>query len=188
MRKIYKKIRDVGLALALTTSFATVATAQFGCGSGVTISDGYTSMGIVTPGNGGPEDWVSSAEGSNYWNDDVYLFEYTAGSNAENISMTIDSRNSWNGIGIFSSCSGSVLSGTLDSETSSGSGVRTVSAVIAPAQTVYIAVGQYGSPYDLDFDVTDFTVMPILCPDPIALGASATQTTADLAWTENGTA
>ncbi|PWH84827.1 GEVED domain-containing protein [Brumimicrobium oceani] len=192
MKRILKKIRDVGLALTMTASFATVASAQFGCGSGVVISDGYTASGITTPGNGGPEDWVNSVTGpssTSYWNDDVYMFEYTAGATTEEITMTIDSRNSWNGIAIFTTCSGATLSGSLDDETSSGTGLRTVTAVISASQTVYIAVGQFGAPDDLDFDVTNFSVTTITCADPTALAVSnITASSVDLAWTENGTA
>ncbi|MCW8897886.1 MAG: fibronectin type III domain-containing protein, partial [Flavobacteriales bacterium] len=170
------------------------AYAQFGCGTGVVISNGYTQMGITTPGSGGAEDWNTNPTGTSinasYWDDDVYLFEYTAGATAENISMTIFTRNGWNGIGIFDDCTGTTFSTELDADGSSTANVsRTVSATISAGNTVYIAVGQWGTPNDLDFDVTDFTVTQILCPDPTALTAmNLTATSADLAWTENGTA
>lgn len=137
--------------------------AQFGCGNGVVITNGYTASNITTPGDGGVEDWVDSAEpvsiSNYYFDDDVYLFQYTATGN-EVISMTIYTRNSWTGIAVFGSCNGSSLTqgmGTDGSTTSSDVSI-TASANLAPGQTVYIAVGQWGTPNDLDFDVTSFSV------------------------------
>ena len=181
------------LTTLFVTTFCWQANAQFGCGSGIPIADGFTQMGITTPGVGGPEDWNTNPSGtsinSSYWDDDVYLFEYTAGVNNENISMTIDSRNSWFGIGIFDNCTGTAFDTELDANGSTTSGVLTVSAAIAPGNTVYIAVGQWGTPNDLDFDVTDFTVNQVSCPDPSLLTATnISGSSADLAWTENGTA
>lgn len=144
--------------------------AQFGCGSAVVITSGYTATGITTPGNGGIEDWSDlppdSAGVTNfYWEDDVYLFQYTAGATSEEISMTTVSVNGWNGIGIFSNCSGTTFSGALDAEgTTAGNSTKTVTANIAPGQTVYIAVGQWGDPYDLNFSVTNFTATPLVNP------------------------
>ena len=157
------------------------------------VANGFTQIGITTPGVGGPEDWNTNPSGtsisSSYWDDDVYLFEYTAGVTNENISMTIDSRNSWFGIGIFDNCTGTTFDTELDANGSTTSGVLTVSAAIAPGNTVYIAVGQWGTPNDLDFDVTDFTVNQVSCPDPSLLTATnISGSSADLAWTENGTA
>ncbi len=181
------------LTTLLVTTFGWQANAQFGCGSGIPIANGFTQIGITTPGVGGPEDWNTNPSGtsisSSYWDDDVYLFEYTAGVTNENISMTIDSRNSWFGIGIFDNCTGTTFDTELDANGSTTSGVLTVSAAIAPGNTVYIAVGQWGTPNDLDFDVTDFTVNQVSCPDPSLLTATnISGSSADLAWTENGTA
>nr|WP_299206659.1 fibronectin type III domain-containing protein [uncultured Brumimicrobium sp.] len=194
MKKNYKKLRKIGFALLASLSISTLSFGQYGCGSAVGITDGYTSMGITTPGNAGPEDWNDNPTGTsinvNYWDDDVYLFEYTAGATAEEISMTIFTRNGWNGIGIFASCSGVAFSDELDADGSTSSSVsKTVSAMLQAGQTVYIAVGQWGSPNDLDFDVTDFTVTTIACPAPVDLAiTNLTATTVDLGWTEFGTA
>ena len=189
MRKIYKRAKVFALSLLFgAVGFNTQA--QFGCGSGVVITDGFTQSGITTPGNGGIEDWNTNPTGTsisaNYWKNDVYLFEYTSGSMVEEISMTIFTRNSWNGIGIFSTCTGTEFSGELDAKSSSyNSNVsRTVTATIQPASTVYIAVGQNGAPNDLDFDVTEFTVTPIPCPDVTGITTDdLSATTVDLSWT-----
>lgn len=145
--------------------------AQYGCGDGVVITDGYTASGITSPGTAGPEDWndnptVECGGTSNfYWDDDVYLFEYTAGANDEEISMTTFSRKSWNGLGIFATCTGTALDDCLDTQgTTGGDSTKTVTAIISAGQTVYIAVGQWGSPNDLDFDVTAFSATPLVNP------------------------
>ncbi|VXC28175.1 Por secretion system C-terminal sorting domain-containing protein [Flavobacterium sp. 9AF] len=160
-----KKITLWLFLLLITNSVS----AQFGCGTGVVISDGYTATGITTPGTGGAEDWNTNPTGtsinSSYWDDDVYLFQYTAGSNSEEISMTIFSVNSWNGIGIFTDCTGTTFSGELDAASSTGSNsTKTVNAVLSPNQTVYIAVGQWGTPNGLNFNVTNFSAIAIVNP------------------------
>ncbi len=151
-------------------------------------------MGITTPGTAGIEDWNTNPTGTSinalYWDDDVYLFEYTAGATMETISMTIFTRNAWNGIGIFDDCIGTTFSTELDAANTITANVsQTVTATIAAGNTVYIAVGQWGTPNGLDFDVTNFTVTQILCTAPSVLAATNIATTsADLGWTENGTA
>lgn len=142
---------------------------QFGCGQGVVITNGFTQNAITTPGDGGEEDWsdlpVGTSINQSYWNDDVYLFQYTAGATDESVSMTTYSRSSWNGIGIFSSCTGNSFSGQLAAVGSTGANAtKTVTATVAAGQTVYIATGQWGSPNNLDFDVVSFSANPIVLP------------------------
>ncbi|HIC30492.1 MAG TPA: T9SS type A sorting domain-containing protein [Flavobacteriaceae bacterium] len=151
--------------------FSTQTIAQYGCSSGVVITDGYTATGITSPGTGGAEDWNDNptvecgGTSAFYWDDDVYLFTYTAGATDEEISMTTFSRNSWNGLGIFTTCTGTALDGCLDTAGTTGTdATKTVTANISAGQTVYIAVGQWGSPNDLDFDVTAFSAIPLVNP------------------------
>ena len=169
--------------------------AQFGCGEAVVITNGFTQNAITTPGDGGEENWADLPAGTSidqyYWNDDVYLFQYTAGATDESVSMTTFSRSSWNGIGIFSSCTGNSFSGELAAVGSSGGNVtKTVTATVAAGQTVYIATGQWGSPNNLDFDVVSFSANPIVLPPNcnVALISPANNATAApvngiLAWT-----
>ncbi len=184
-------MRKITILTVFLTLLSWQANAQFGCGTGIPITNGYTQLGIVTPGTGGVEDWNINPTGTSinasYWDDDVYLFEYTAGVTAESISMTIFSRNAWYGIGIFDDCTGTTFSTELDAASNTTAATSSVvTAAIAPGNTVYIAVGQWGTPNDLDFDVTNFTVTPILCADPTALTAgNITATSADLGWTDN---
>ncbi|PWH84824.1 fibronectin type III domain-containing protein [Brumimicrobium oceani] len=195
MKTLYKKLRDYGLALFVSASFANFSVAQFGCATGVAITNGYTATGITTPGTGGVEDWNINPPGSivpgYYWDDDAYMFEYTAGATAEEITMTIYTRNTYTGLGIFTNCTGTQFSNQLDAVSGGFSSniSLTVTAIISPNQTVYIAAGQWGTPNDLDFDVTNFSVTTITCPDPINLISSAiTSGGATIDWTENGTA
>jgi hypothetical protein len=163
-------MRKITLLCIALLAFCWQANAQFGCGSAVALTNGYTASGITTPGNGGPEDWNDNpTDGcgvSNfYWDDDVYLFSYTAGATDEEISMSIFSRNSWNGIGIFTICTGTTLDGCVATDANTaGNTAKTVTANVGAGNTVYIAVGQWGIPNDLDFDVTAFTVTPLVNP------------------------
>lgn len=171
------------------------ASAQFSCATAVPLTDGYSQMAITTPGTAGPEDWVTSANtngGANalYWDDDVYLFQYTAGATDEAITIQTFSRKSWNGLGIFTTCDGTSLSGALASQGNTGTNsTKTLSAVVPAGQTVYIASGQWGTPNDLDFDVLSFAAVPLVnTPDCTSVsapvdGASDVALTAGITWT-----
>lgn len=143
--------------------------AQFGCSSAVPLTSGYTATGITTPGNAGPEDWntnpTDATISNSYWDDDVYLYSYTAGPTSEEITMTTVSVNSWNGIGIFTTCTGTSFSGHITSlGSTTANATKTVTANIAANQTVYIAIGQWGTPNGLNFSVTNFTATPLVNP------------------------
>ncbi len=188
-----KKITLLFTFLAVIFSYKSHA--QFGCASAVVITDGYTASNITTPGTGGAEDWNSPnptnscASDASYWDDDVYLYTYTAGGNDEEITMTTFTRNSWNGLGIFATCSGTLLDDCIDSDATTSSGVSlTVTATITAGQTVYIGIGQWGTPNDLDFDVTNFAVTPLVNPpsctilsDPLDAATDVNEDN-DLSW------
>jgi len=188
-----KKITLLFTFLAIALTYKSYA--QYGCASAVVLTNGYTATNIITPGTGGAEDWNSPnpsnscASSASYWDDDVYLYTYTAGGTSEDISMTIFTRNGWNGIGVFTTCSGTLLDDCIDSDASGSSSVsHTVNATLTAGQTVYIGIGQWGSPNDLDFDVTTFTVTPIVSPpncttlsNPID-GAMGVDLSGDLTW------
>ncbi|HET8886058.1 MAG TPA: fibronectin type III domain-containing protein, partial [Salinimicrobium sp.] len=181
------------LLIALLLTFVWQGQAQYGCESAVVISDGYTVTGVTSPGTGGAEDWNENPSGtsinSSYWDDDVYLFEYTSGATAETISISIFTRNNWNGVGIFDDCTGTTFSNELAASGSSSASdfTHTLSATIPAGNTVYIAIGQWGTPNGVDFDVTDFSVTAITCPAPSELTATnISTTTADLGWTALG--
>lgn len=187
-------MKKITFLVALFMASVMNVSAQFGCDQAVPITDGFNQMGITTPGTGGPEDWVTSVSGTTsnalYWDDDVYLFQFTAGNLDEAISMTIFSINSWNGIGIFTTCEDGALSGRLaDAAATTSNTGKTVSAVVGAGQTVYIAVGQWGTPNGLNFNVESFTATPIDTPPPCpaiaapADGATNVALSGVLTWT-----
>ncbi|WP_460219193.1 T9SS type A sorting domain-containing protein [Psychroserpens sp. MEBiC05023] len=171
-------MKKITLLLFVFAIFTWQSNAQYGCDSGVAITDGYTATGITSPGTGGAEDWNDpnpsminmctnsggSALSGFYFDDDVYLFTYTAGVDDEEVSMTITSNTTWTGLGIFASCTGTALDDCMGSSGSSSGGTLTATANISGGQTVYIAVGQWGTPNALDFDVDSFTASPLVNP------------------------
>ncbi len=167
-------MKKTTLMIVFLILFCWTGYAQFSCNSAVVLTDGFSQMGITTPGNDGPENWVNE-DGldfagdhpdpidTSYFTDDVYLFTYTADSDEE-IIMTIKSRKEWNGIAVFSECAGNVLTGYIDGVSNTSEDEeegKSVRAILTAGQTVYIAVGQWGSPYELDFDVLSFSVAPM---------------------------
>jgi len=164
--------------------------AQYSCTNAIPISDGFTSMGILTPGGGSssPGSWVTSApncQGTGGYSstlnfnttcfDDVftsqgddYMFKYTSGSTAgESVYFEILIRTDYMGLMAFSDCTGTVISGCLSGaysgSFSSATGILSVTvANLAANQTLYFGVGIWADPKVLDFDVTEFTVTPAL--------------------------
>ncbi|QCE43410.1 T9SS type A sorting domain-containing protein [Psychroserpens sp. NJDZ02] len=166
-------MRKITLLFSLMAfAFSIQGFAQFGCDSGVVITDGFTAMGITTPGDGGEEDWNDNPTDNpicgainTSWKDDVYLFTYTAGTTDEKITMTTFSRSPWYGLGIFTTCTGTALNDCLDTVYSSSVGaINTVTANILAGQTVFIASGTNGPPNGLDFDVSAFSAVPLASP------------------------
>jgi len=51
-------MKKITFLITFLTLLSWQANAQFGCGAGIPVANGYTQMGIITPGNGGPEDWL----------------------------------------------------------------------------------------------------------------------------------
>lgn len=162
-------------------AFSWQSQAQYGCDTAVTLTDGFTETGIITDGT---QDWNNNPPNSCvygvYFNDDVYMFQYTS-AGFEEIAITFVNRASNNAAGIYATCSGMDFDDCLAGSDLSTTAPTTISAVLSPGQTVYIAVGAYAGA--LDFDVTDFSVSAITCPAPSNLGVSTTTTTtATLTW------
>lgn len=151
--------------------------AQFGsCANARPITNGFTESNITTPGTGtAPESWVTdfssqclSTTGGSYYGSVFtssggdYLFSYTAGSVAgESISITIQTQGSYHGIAIFTDCTGTSIDGCVAWKYNASPGTATLTANnLAANQTIYIAVGIWASPNNLNFSVTDFTVTP----------------------------
>ena len=150
--------------------------AQFGnCSNAVPITNGFTQANITTPGTGtAPESWVTSFSsqclsltgGSFYANvftstGGDYLFSYTTGNVAgESISITIQNHGPYHGMAMFTNCTGTAMEGCLAWKYNATAGItETLTASnLAANQTVYIAVGIWATPNNLNFSVTDFTV------------------------------
>lgn len=161
----------------LVTCFAT---AQFGCGSAISLFDGYTSGVVTTPGTSATsaQSWVSSAltdgntSSAGFTNGDVYLYKYTTGSApGESIYFTIQCDYAVDGvhsIGVWTGCSGSSLSACVISTTAFKNILGVCVNNLAANTTYYIGVGkEYASTATtatgiasrkLVFSVVDFTV------------------------------
>lgn len=159
-----KKILYIICVIALT---AYTVNAQYNCSSAVTITNGYTGGVVTTPGTNGTEDWVTAAttcgglsSASYMTSADVYLYKYTTGATAgEAFTFTIDANVSFMGIGVYTSCSGTSLSGCVAGVSSTVAGDVSVCATgLAANTTYYIAVSRWGTPDVLNFSVTDFYV------------------------------
>lgn len=157
--------------------------AQYSCANAVQLTNGYTATNITTPGagSGSPAAWVSQSVdcsggtsstlgASTCWNQvfdtagDDYMFKYTTGAVAgESIVFEVLVRQNYMGIMAFTDCNGTSLTGCLSGAyaagVSGGSATMTISANnLAANQTIYIGVGVWSTPNNLNFDVTNFTV------------------------------
>jgi hypothetical protein len=161
--------------ILLLFSVSSIFRAQYSCGTAVAISSGFsTSSNIITPGNNGIQDWVSSANVScgtattslgGFVNSDVYLFKYTTGSTAgETLYFTISYDEATYGphsIGVWDNCSGAVLSGCRTSVYKFNDIVGVCAQNLAANTTYYIGVSKEWASLDgenLNFKVVDFTV------------------------------
>ncbi|WP_265427009.1 T9SS type A sorting domain-containing protein [Chryseobacterium sp. YIM B08800] len=151
--------------------------AQFGsCANARPITNGFTEANITTAGTGtAPESWVTSfssqcltTSGGQYYGSVFtstggdYLFSYTSGSVAgESISITIQTHTPYQGVAMFTSCNGTSIDGCVAWKYNAQAGTATLTTSnLGANQTVYIAVGIWASPNNLNFSVTNFTVTP----------------------------
>ena len=163
------------LTILLLLSVSSILRAQYSCGTAVAISSGFnTSSNIITPGNNGIQDWVSSANVScgtattsqgGFVNSDVYLFKYTTGSAAgETFYFTISYDEATYGphsVGVWDNCSGTVLSGCKTSVYKFNDIAGVCAQNLAANTTYYIGVSKEWASLDgenLNFKVVDFTV------------------------------
>ena len=185
-------MRKITLLFSMLIGSAFVANAQFSCENAVTLTNGFTSSNIATPGEGAGSEgaWVtvsmdcqgtggyssSMPNGSTCFNQvfdtagDDYVFTYTTGELAgESVYFEITTRQSFVGLMAFSGCNGSELSGCLSGAYSPGiTAPATLSVTLddlAANETIYFGVGVWSLPDNLDFDVSAFTVTPSLAID-----------------------
>jgi len=164
-----KKYSTIFLVFICLFSHHLILNAQYSCSTAVPISNGYSSGLIITPGNNGAQDWVSSADAtcgsasnSAFTTSDVYMFSYTTPSTSGGaFYFTINYNDAVDGehaIGVWTGCSGGTLSScrasTYRFDDVAGVCVQNLTA----NTTYYIGVGkQYGPKY-LKFTVSSFIV------------------------------
>lgn len=151
--------------------------AQFGsCANARPITNGFTEANITTAGTGtAPESWVTNfssqcltTSGGQYYGSVFtstggdYLFSYTSGSVAgESVSITIQTHTPYQGVAMFTNCTGTSIDGCLAWKYNASAGTATLTTTnLGANQTIYIAVGIWASPNNLNFSVTNFTVTP----------------------------
>jgi hypothetical protein len=145
----------------------------FSCTNAEEITSGYTSSSaIITPGNDGIENWVTSAEAScgeasnnGFINSDVKVFSYKTGAVAgESMYFTISHDASLHGehsIGIFASCTGTSLTNCVASTYKFDDVLGLCATNLEANTTYYIAVAKEWYSIDgegLNFKVVDFLV------------------------------
>lgn len=152
--------------------------AQFSCAGAVPISSGFSQMNITTPGlgAGSPGTWVTSfssqclsVSGTYYDNvfitvGDDYAFSYTTGSVAgESVSFNFTTNSSYQGACIFRGCNNGAMTDCLAFKYNASPANYTLTAAnLGANETIYIAVGIWSTPNNLNFSVNNFTVTPAL--------------------------
>lgn len=156
-----KKIINTIIACGLVT---TISYAQHSsCADAITITDGYSSGNITTSGVGtvlNSGSTICNSEDNYFESSDFYIFEFTTGASASGyyVDAEITSNNTWQGAGLFSSCSGTTISGCLDVQTLVSAGTMSlgVDCGLSASTTYYIVVSRWGTPDDLDFEIASF--------------------------------
>ncbi|HEX8018012.1 MAG TPA: T9SS type A sorting domain-containing protein [Flavobacterium sp.] len=155
------------------------ANAQFSCAGAVPMTNGFSQMNITTPGlgAGSPGAWVSSFSsqcltttgGSYYYNvftsaGDDYVFSYTTGNVAgESVSFQFTTNSNYQGACIFRGCNGGAMTDCLAFKYNANPATSTITAAnLGANETIYVAVGIWSTPNDLNFSVNNFTVTPSL--------------------------
>lgn len=155
---------------AVVGSLPYSATGETTCGFG----DNYTTANIACTGS--------------YLGGDEKIYSFTPTTNyTGNIDITISGiTSSWSGVFVTddSTSAGTCLGSVSNSSTSD----RVISGLtMTSGTTYYILVSTWPSPQCLAS--YDITINAITCPNPTALGINGVTTvSADLAWTEGGTA
>src|SRR5690554_6596720 len=134
-------------------------------------------------------DAVTNGSSSYLGGDDV-VYSYTAGSNGF-LNVNASGVGSWVGMYVFTGCNPFVSA--VGTHTSSASGTRSIPNIpVLAGETYYIIISTWPTPNSTDYTLTldgPNVAAPASCPRPIALTATnASTNSADINWTENGTA
>ncbi|HPJ63768.1 fibronectin type III domain-containing protein, partial [Lentimicrobium sp.] len=142
-------------------------------GNTATMGDDYSST------------WITP--NSNYMNGDDMVFEFTL-TEAGYLSGSMTSPDTWIGLFILEDCPDPVTpAAVIRSATSTGSSVSFTDQLMQ-AGTYFAIVSSYPSPQSIAFTLNlAFEPLPD-CPTPTALTATPASFSAELGWTENGTA
>lgn len=166
------KFAFVVLAVALVFS-SKKTIAQYGCGSAVAISSGYT---VTNQTSNGTNNWITSAtvgscspSSSYYTTGDAYVYSFTTGTNAAgyklNAKVTADL--SYMVAGIYSTCSGTSISGCIDSDYNISTvpeGLLLGDCGLSANTTYYLVISRNASSAgsgNLQFDIDYFTLAEI---------------------------
>lgn len=100
---------------------------QYSCATAISIGAGYSATGVTTDGT---HNWITSATiggcvgtSSYYTTGDAYMYTFSTGGNAEGytINAMISTNNTYTIAGLFTSCSGTSISGCVDADRNTSS-------------------------------------------------------------------
>lgn len=166
-------MKKITLLFIFINSFFS-AQAQFSCAGAVPLTNGFSQANITTPGlgAGSPGTWITSfssqclgVSGTYYDNvfvtvGDDYAFSYTTGNVAgESVSFNFTTNSSYQGACIFRGCNNGAMTDCLAFKYNANPATYTLTASnLGANETIYIAVGIWSTPNNLNFSVNNFTV------------------------------
>jgi len=180
------KMNKIVLILGIMLFTATLGFAATGddCTDPITVDFSsdlpYSDLGQTTCGR--LDDYMDTGMGYYDGGEDI-IYELTVGT-AGVYNFTMTTTTSWTGMGIFDTCPPGAT--TLFLDTNSGSGGCEILLADLAVGTYYLMMDIWPTPdcYEFDLSITQIT-----CPEPTTLTvANISQTTADLGWTETGSA
>lgn len=185
MKKI--KLLGVLMGLLLMGQFAFAQAGSTFSNPQVVSTLPFVAVGDSTCGYGDNYSTADIACTGSYLNGDEKIYSFTPSSNIASFNVELTNlASTWSGMFITddTTTSGNCL-GSVGSSGSSDRGIYGVS--LTAGTTYYILVSTYPSPQCItSYDINMYTIS---CPAPTALTAtSITTTTANLAWTESGSA
>jgi len=166
-------MKKITLLFLFIASFS--AHAQFSCAGAVPITNGFSQLNITTPGlgTGSPGTWVTSfssqcvtTTGGTYFHNvftsvgDDYVFSYTTGNVAgESVSFNFTTNSNYQGACIFKGCTNGAISDCLAFKYNANPATYNLTASnLGANETIYICVGIWSTPNNLNFSVNNFTV------------------------------
>ena len=141
----------------------------------------YSDSGQTTCGR--VDDYMDTGLGYYDSGEDI-IYELTVGT-AGNYNFTMTTTTTYTGMGIFDTCPPGATTLFLDTNSSAG-GCEILLADLAVG-TYYLMIDTWSLPDCIP--TFDLSIIQVTCPEPTTLTvANISQTTADLGWTETGSA